>query len=232
MGEELPVVNKMIFAARIVLGVFYLLSGLNWFFGFMPALPSIHMAPDLPIKHAVVAEMIRTGWMFQSAKIVEVAFGLSLLTNRLVPLMLLAALPVAFLTFMLDAMILGDLWHWIIGMETTAAMWAAVEDMIIGGLCVLLIHLWLIWCYFDYYRPLVVWEATPDAGQRLGTGAPASPWLRRVFFAFGWLGLALQAYNLFLFAELIGFVPPPEAASAHAPEPSKYPPNLHPSDRP
>ena len=138
---------RMVFAARMVLGIFYLLSGLNWFFGFIPMLPHVNMPADLPIKHAVVVEMIKTGWMFQSAKIVEVAFGLSLLFNRGVPAMLVAALPVAFLTFMLDALILDDIWRWLIGTETTPALMAAIADMIVGGLCVLLPHLWLMWCY-------------------------------------------------------------------------------------
>lgn len=203
-------VGGMVLAARIVLGVFYLLSGLNWFFGFIPALPHAGMPADLPIKHAVVAEMIGTGWMFQSAKGLEVAFGLSLLANRAVPLMLAAALPLAFITFMLDALILDDLWRWISTAGSSAALRAAIADMVVGGLCVLLPHLWLMGCYFGYYRPAFVWKARPGASGHGGaTGSPAAPapaagGLRALFFAVGWAALGLQTYNLFLFAGMIG----------------------------
>ncbi|HWW63735.1 MAG TPA: hypothetical protein VNZ43_03165 [Sphingomonadaceae bacterium] len=194
------ITKRMVFAARMVLGIFYLLSGLNWFFGFIPLLPYVGMPTDLPIKHAVVSEMIATGWMFQSAKIVEVAFGLSMVTNRAVPAMLLAALPVAFLTFMLDAMILGDLWAWIQGAESGAQLWAAIYDMTVGGLCVLLVHLWLVWCYADYYRPMLVWRSKPDEPSTAGAGKM----LRFVFIGFGIFSITLQAWNLYLFFSMIG----------------------------
>lgn len=190
--------SRLILIARLVLGVFYLMSGLNWFIGFLP-LPSIHSPPDLPIKHAVVAEMIRTGWMFQSAKVVEIAFGLSLIFNRLVPIMLLAALPVAFMTFMLDALVLDDLGRWLQGAESAAELGAALYDMVVGGLCVLLVHLWLLGCYFGYYRPLLAWRAEPTAPAQRG-GAIG----RGTFLALGVFAIALQAWNLYLFIGLIG----------------------------
>ena len=193
--------ERMVLAGRLVLGIFYLLSGLNWFFGFLP-LPSIHMPPDMPIKHEVVREMINTGWMFQSAKILEIMFGLSMITNRAVPVMLIAALPVGVLTFMLDAMILDDIAGWLNGSESGAALWAAIYDMVVGGLCVFLIHLWLVWCYFDYYRPMLVWTSQPK--QVGAAGAPERRGLRTVFYAFGAFALALQLWNLYLFAGMVG----------------------------
>ena len=208
--------DKMVLAARLVLGVFYLLSGLNWFFGFLPMLPHVGMPPDLPIKHAVVVEMINSGWMFQSAKIVELIFGVSMLTNRAVPLMLAAALPVAFITFGLDALILDDIWNWMQGTESSAELWAAIADMIVGGLCVLLPHLWLMWCYFGYYRPAMAWQAEPvEAWHGGSTGMvqpasaqpPAGKGLRRAFYVFGWIALAFQTYNLYLFISMIGLRP-------------------------
>lgn len=197
-------VARLAIAARIVLGVFYLLSGLNWFFGFIPLLPYVGMPADMHIKHVVVSEMIKTGWMFQSAKVVEILFGLSLLTNRFVPLMLLVALPVGFMTFMLDALILDDIWRWMIGRESGVALWAAIYDMVVGGLCVLLIHLWLIWCYLDYYRPMLVAKSIPRAA---GTEPPQRA-LSWAFWAFGIFALALQAWNLYLFARMIGVTKP------------------------
>ncbi len=204
--------NRLFFATRIVLGIFYLLSGLNWFFGFIPMLPYVGMPPDMHIKHAVVVEMINTGWMFQAAKLVELAFGLSLLTNRFLPAMLAAALPVAFITFMLDALILDDILHWLQGTESGALMWAAFADMVVGGLCVLLPHLWLMWCFQDYYRSALAVRALPRApgdsaivtteAASAATGG-TNPLFRPAFFAFGLIGLCLQAFNLYLFMGMI-----------------------------
>ncbi len=204
--------GRMVLAARLVLGAFYLLSGLNWFFGFIPFLPHVGMPADLRIKHMLVVEMIDSGWMFQSAKVMELLFGLSLLANRAVPLMLAAALPVAFITFMLDALILDDFARWFAGGETSAALGAAIGDMVVGGLCVLLPHLWLMLCYRDYYRPTFVWRAQPRLAdsepQPRPVGTPAarqaaSPALGRAMLAFGWVALLLQAYNLYLFVGMI-----------------------------
>src|SRR5688572_30403422 len=103
--------ERMVLVARLLLGVLYIISGLAWFFGFMP-IPSINMPPDFPIKHQVVREMIETGWMFQFAKVMELAVGIALLGNRFVPAMLALSAPVAFITFMLDAMILDDIIAW------------------------------------------------------------------------------------------------------------------------
>ncbi|MBC2778928.1 hypothetical protein [Parasphingopyxis marina] len=150
--------QRMIFIARMILGIFYLISGLNWYFGFMP-LPSIYMPVDAPMKHAVVTEMIRTGWMFQFAKTAEIVVGLSLLAGRAVPLTLALTVPLAFITFMLDAMIFDEIWGWVSGSTDTETLRAAIADMIIGGLCVLSLHVWLMLCYFDHYRPLFVWQA-------------------------------------------------------------------------
>ncbi len=208
--------ERMVLYARWILGVFYILSGSNWFFGFIPLLPNIFSPADLHIKHAVVAEMINTGWMFQCAKVTELAVGIALVTNRAVPLLLAIAAPTAFITFMLDALILDDIWRWIIGTETTAAMLAAVYDMVIGGLCIFLLHIWLMVCYFDFYRPMLVWKSSP---RRFGTAVDPDaikaprlfttdrPWLRTAFLAVGWIALALQTWNFYLFTGMIGVQP-------------------------
>jgi hypothetical protein len=196
----------MVLAVRFLLGTFYLLSGLNWFFGFMP-LPSMDMPPDLRIKHQVIREMIETGWMFQSAKVIEVAAGLALLSNRFVPAMLAVSAPVAFITFMLDAMILDDVIAWFSGAATTQQLGAKVYDMVIGGLCVLVAHVWLMLCYFEHYRPMLVWNTKPQALE-LVSGEPRvesrDNVLRKAFFVLGGIALVLLAWNFYLFVGLIG----------------------------
>lgn len=154
--------QRMELVARWLLGAFYLISGCNWIFGYIAVLPHIHMPPDLPIRHEVVAEMVRTGWMYQSAKMLEIAVGVALVTNRFVPLMLAATLPVAFITFMLGAsLIVGDLWGWLMGTVPAANLLAKILAGAIGGLCVMLLHIWLMLCYFEYYRPALAARAVP-----------------------------------------------------------------------
>ena len=68
----------------------------------------------------------------------------------------------------------------------------------------LLIHLWLIWCYLDYYRPMLVAKTLPrEAGVE-----PPSRALKWTFWAFGIFAFALQAWNLYLFSMMIGMTKP------------------------
>jgi hypothetical protein len=152
--------------------------------------------------------MIKTGWMFQFAKVSEIAAGLALLGNRFIPATLALTAPVAFITFMLDAMILDDVWGWFSGAVTASQLGARIYDMVVGGLCVLLLHVWLMLCYFDFYRPMLVWKASPSA-TRPTAGAPADSGPRFVLprkglVVLGWVALALQAWNFYLFVGLIG----------------------------
>ena len=199
--------DAMVLAARILLGVFYLLSGFNWFFGYLPPLPNIHMPLDTQLKHQVIMEMIKTGWMFQFAKVAEIAVGISLLSNRFVPAMLAFTAPVAFITFMLDAMILGHVVGWFAGSVTTPQLLAKIYDMVVGGLCVLLLHVWLMLCYFEAYRPMLVWKMAPAAGASTSGGWGSTGARRgaayKALLALGWVALALQAWNVYLFLGLL-----------------------------
>jgi hypothetical protein len=153
-------IQAMAFVARMLLGSFYLMSGLNWVFGYIPILPHIGMPPDLPMRHEVVAEMVQTGWMYQTAKVLEIAAGLSLLLDRFAPLMLTVTAPVAFLTFVLGAsLIVGDVAGVVMGTVPGSILLAKIRAGAIGGLSVMLIHIWLMLCYFDYYRPLLTARA-------------------------------------------------------------------------
>lgn len=154
--------ERMQFVARMLLGAFYLMSGCNWLFGYIPVLPHIGMPPDLPIRHEVVAEMVMTGWMYQSAKLLEILVGLSLLTNRFVPLMLAASLPVAFITSLLGAsLILHDVGGLLMGSVAASVVLDKIRAGAIGGLTITLLHVWLMLCYLDYYRPALAPRAVP-----------------------------------------------------------------------
>jgi hypothetical protein len=182
--------DKMIVAGRWILGIQYLLSGLNWYFGFLP-MPSIH-GQGFPHKHAVVAEMINTGWMFQFAKIVEILVGAALIANRFVPLVLVVAAPVAGLTFLLDAFVLDDIVAFTQGRSSFPSLATRLLDMIVGGACVLLVHIYLMLAYFEYYRPMMVARAQPrHPGADKGGG---SGW-RFAMVALGTVGLVLGGLN-------------------------------------
>ena len=60
----------IIVAVHVLLGVQYVLGGLNWWVKLFP-FPNLFDTPTGPGKHAVLDAMIATGWMFTSAKIVE-----------------------------------------------------------------------------------------------------------------------------------------------------------------
>jgi hypothetical protein len=153
---------SMALLARLLLGVFYLLSGLNWVFGYIPVLPHIGMSPDLPMRHEVVAEMVQTGWMYQTAKVMEIAAGVALLTNRFVPLVLVATFPVAFLTCILGAsLISADVAGWLTGAVPGSVLLAKIRAGAIGGTSLLLLQTWLMLCYFDYYRAMLTARAAP-----------------------------------------------------------------------
>lgn len=78
-------------------------------------LPGIDIPLDTQLKHPVIMEMIRTGWMFQFTKVAEILTGIGLVANRFVPLVLALTAPLAFITFMLDALILDDVLGWLTG---------------------------------------------------------------------------------------------------------------------
>lgn len=148
--------------ARLLLGGFYLISGFNWVFGYVPILPHIGMPPDLPIRHAVVAEMVNTGWMYQMAKVLEIVVGASLLANRFAPLMLTVTAPIAVLTFGLGAsLILSDFWGLLTGTVAGSVVMTKIREGALGGLTVLLLHAWVMLSYFDYYRPMLTARAAP-----------------------------------------------------------------------
>ena len=75
-------------AARIVLGLAFVVFGLNFFFGFIPQ-------PEHPGEAgAFLGALFVTGYMFPLIKITEIVAGALLLTNRFVPLALLLLAPV------------------------------------------------------------------------------------------------------------------------------------------
>jgi uncharacterized membrane protein YphA (DoxX/SURF4 family) len=77
-------------AARVLMGLLFLVTGLNGFFNFLPQ-------PRTPLPEGAVAfatAMMKTGYLFRLVMATQLAAGALLLANRFVPLALALIAPV------------------------------------------------------------------------------------------------------------------------------------------
>lgn len=74
--------------ARSLLGLAFVVFGLNYFLGFLPAKP-----PEDPAAGVFIGALV-TGKVMALAKVIEIVAGLALLTNRFVPLALALLAPI------------------------------------------------------------------------------------------------------------------------------------------
>jgi uncharacterized membrane protein YphA (DoxX/SURF4 family) len=139
-------------AARILLGLVFLIFGLNGFLNFIPQPP---VMPERVM--AFVGALMATGYMFPLIKGVEVLGGVLLLSNRFVPLALALLAPnvvniVAFHLFL-------------------------APGEIVLAIVVLALEVYLAWCYRDAYAPMLRARVRPAQSAETHatpTRAPAS----------------------------------------------------------
>jgi len=170
-----------------MLAVQFLLNGINWYYKILP-FPSILDDHTGPAKDPIVGGMIASGWAFSFAKSIEILTGLSLLFNLYIPLMLVVSLPVAVMTFLVDADILNVVLGWFQGTVPFKMMLASVLDMIFFGGVILLMQSYLMLSYLEHYRPMLVRKV---GANRLLSGAESN-FLRidnRLIVVFGTLAL-------------------------------------------
>src|SRR5512137_807398 len=120
---------------RVLLGLMFLVFGLNGFLNFMPA------PKDLPPDMITVSTGLMKGGYMAVVSATEIIVALLLLTNRFVPLALalLAPIVVGILTFHL-----------------------AIAPATIGpGLVVLVMELYLAWAYRGAFRPMLQAKVSP-----------------------------------------------------------------------
>ena len=135
-------------AARILLGLVFLVFGLNGFLGFLP-MPE-HPGPA----GAFLGALAATGYMFPLIKGTEVVVGLLLLSNRFVPLALTVLAPV---------------------MVNIVAFHAAFEPATLGmPIALTALQLYLAWAYRESFRAVVAPKAAPRAPQLPGPARAAS----------------------------------------------------------
>ncbi len=133
--------------ARLLLGLTFFVFGLNYFLEFLPK-PD-NMDPEMgAFLGAIVA-----GKLLAVAKIVEIAAGLALLTNRFVPLALALLAPV------------------LVGILVVHG----VYDVAGIGLPVFLValELWLAWSYRDTFAPMLRAVVVPHGHGANAGGAAA-----------------------------------------------------------
>lgn len=121
--------------ARILLGVAFMIFGLNGFLNFMPA------PKDLPPDIVTVSMGLMKGGYVNVVSAVEILATVFLLTNRFVPLALtlLAPILVGILTFHI----------------------ATSPGMIVPGAVLSLIELYLAWSYRKAFCPMLAAKVTP-----------------------------------------------------------------------
>ena len=122
---------------RILLGLMFLVFGLNGFLNFMPA------PKDMPQEIMnVIGALMKAGYM-NVVSGAEVLVAVMLLTNRFVPLALALLAPV------------------VVGIIT---FHIAIAPATIGpGIVVLVMELYLAWAYRDAFRPMLKAKVSPGA---------------------------------------------------------------------
>ncbi|MBX3225705.1 MAG: DoxX family protein [Labilithrix sp.] len=145
---------KATIAARVVLGLVFLVFGLNGFLQFLPQ-------PPLPPAAApFVTGLASSGYFFPLLKGIEVLAGVALLSNRFVPLALAVLAPIV---------------------VNIAAFHIFLVPGLPMVVLLLSLELFLAWSYRASFAPMLRARATPEspAGVRLvasaSTNADAKP---------------------------------------------------------
>ena len=135
-------------AARLVLGVVFVVFGLNGFLGFLPQPPVPEAAG------AFLGALAQAGYVFPLVKAIEVAAGLMLLSNRFVPfaLVLLAPIVVNIVAF-----------HFLLAPPNALTLVVLFGEAYLG------------WAYRAHFRSLFSREARPSEAGTAGPEALGAP---------------------------------------------------------
>jgi uncharacterized membrane protein YvlD (DUF360 family) len=153
------VFEKTVLAVRLLLGIQYVLSGMNYWIKMLP-FPNVYDPPPDVWKHEIMRTMMESGWMMDGTKAIEFITGLALLLNIFAPLMLIVSFPIALVTFMVDALILDDIFGWMTGSVSGGLAVAKIMDMIFFGGCMLAMQAYLMLAYLPrHYRPIFAVKA-------------------------------------------------------------------------
>jgi uncharacterized membrane protein YphA (DoxX/SURF4 family) len=119
---------------RVLMGLLFLVTGLNGFFDFLPHPPEV---PEFAVA------LMKTGYMFPMIMGTQLVVGVLLLANRFVPLALVLIAPVVV-----------NIVAFHVFLERSGLPIALV---------VLALEIYLVWSYRAAYRPMLAMRAKPGA---------------------------------------------------------------------
>jgi len=167
------------------MGAIYFLNGFNWWFKIIAPYPSMSDFVLVAPPPDVVGAMIQNGMLFHIVKATELLTGLALLTNRFVPLILVAALPVTVPVFLVDVFFVARLRGIIMG----------AGSMVLNG--------FLLIAYLNHYCAMLEPRGVPGPlrrDERSNDGGPVARAIaalaRPIFPALGVLACSLGAVML------------------------------------
>jgi hypothetical protein len=174
--------GKLATAVRLVLGVEFLVNGLNWWVKLIDPYPSLsdfahHTLPvGSDAAHNLVPALIGAG-LFHLVKGLELTAGVALLTNLWVPTALVLVAPVTVNVFVVDVFLNNHLRGRLMGSGA------------------LLMSVFLMLAYFNTYRPMLVRTARLEGAAEARPFAwfdPLSqPWRTALMIPLGLLSLAV-----------------------------------------
>jgi putative oxidoreductase len=119
-----------VLVSRLLLGFLYLVFGLDYFFKFIPYQPPLHPGAAGVFKAGLVA----AGYFYPMQKLIQIAGGLSLLTNWYAPFSAVVLFPISVNVFLFHTILVPSGW--------------------LMGVLLLLPNLLLGWGYRASYRGL------------------------------------------------------------------------------
>lgn len=190
-------------AMRWLLGIQSLASGINWWVKILP-FPNMNEPITGPVKHEILRVLVESGWMFSTAKVLEILLGLALILNRHAVLALVLSFPVMLMTFLLDLFpFLHNVRPFLGGELSGAAFFASFLDMLYFGAGVFVMQAYLMTEYFGDYRSL--FAVKPGGAPARWAALFEAPALKTTL---RWLGYTVGASStLWVIAMAAGLVP-------------------------
>ena len=120
--------------SRIILGVIYLIFGLDYFLRFIPYQPA-HSGAAAALKSGLMA----TGYLYPMIKIIQIVGGTSLILNRYAPFFAVVLFPISLNVFLFHTVLVPSGWFM--------------------GVLLLLPNLFLGYVYRKYYSGMFIKKA-------------------------------------------------------------------------
>ena len=122
-------IKSWVIIARCLLGLLYLVFGLDYFFHFIPYQPLHTGKPG-----ALVAGLKGTGYIYPYMKMIQILGGLSLLFNRYAPFSAVVLFPISLNVLLFHTILVPSGWYM--------------------GVILIVLNVFLGWAYRKYYRGL------------------------------------------------------------------------------